>query len=413
MLKKIKGRSALLCSLAAVCAGACVLSVAGCSGTNAQTYNSSSLYMDAAASLSVTVDPSRTEEGYADKVRGEFDELVAESNEILGTLDKDLSTSLTSSELADLESTEDVTYCVYRFNQADPGDSVQIDYYTYDLLRIALEMYEKTDGYYNPAVYYNVIAYGFGEDGTYPEKAGDLPTEAEIEAYTDLAGHFGDVEIRKDEETGAYYATKPENTATVDGATLAMKIDLGGIGKGYATDIVSSLIDEYNARYPGDFKYGYFTFGSSSLAVKEYYGTDDGLYTISLTNPRVYGKNYAQFKGKNFVLSTSGDYEQYYRIDDVLYCHIINPKTGSPINTGSDDTGSSVVTVTLAGGLAVEDDAYTTALMAMGGEQALAYINENLPDLEYVMVTCSGGKYETETNMDSLRTVSRIKGELE
>ncbi|MCD8286752.1 MAG: FAD:protein FMN transferase, partial [Clostridia bacterium] len=323
--------------------------------------------------------------------------------------------------------------CVYRYNEAQPGDTVEIDKYTHDLLLEAVDLCGATDGYYNPAVYYSVTAYGFGEqedaeDGdssAYPETAEDLPSAAEVAAYQDLAAYYEDhpdemKPFAKTDEDGVerYYITKPEKIVEVNGETLSMKIDLGGIGKGYATDFVSDLIDQYNVKYPGDFRYGYFTFGSSSMAVKKFYNSDDGSenYTIGLTNPRDTSDAFAQFTGKDLVLSTSGDYEQYYKIDGKVYCHIINPKTGMPIDTGTDDViSTNVVTVTIAGGSAVEDDAYTTALMAMGGQQAIDFINgsEYLKDKQIVMVVNYNGRYAVISNIDSLEIESEIEGELE
>ncbi len=313
---------------------------------------------------------------------------------------------------------------MYRFNQAEPGERVEIDYYTYDLLGIALDMYEATDGYYNPAVYYSVQAYGFGEpeetdddgDATgYPTSAEELPTATEIAEYTKLAEKFPDIKLEADEASGKYYVTKPDDVyVTPDGETLAMKIDLGGIGKGYATDYVAGYMDEYNEKYPGDFQYGYFTFGNSSVAVKRFYNSEEGDYTIGLTNPRNGSNAFAQFMAQETKVSTSGDYEQYYKIDGTVYCHIINPKTGMPINVGTDDIiSSNVVTVTIAGGSAAEDDAYTTALMAMGGTAAIDFINGKLSDKQIAMVINFNGRYAVISNIDSLEIVSEIEGELE
>ncbi|MCD8307709.1 MAG: FAD:protein FMN transferase [Clostridia bacterium] len=438
MFKSKKVAGVLCCALAVACAGVSV-SFAGCSKSNTHIYYMNPEYMGSEAYLEIVGDPSISEDDYDsyynDKLSSEFKSLSYDASVLLSTLDRDLSTSLTDTELESLHPTEEntdedtstsVTYCVYRFNQASAGETVKIDEYTYDLLGIALDMYDATDGYYNPAVYYSVIAYGFGEQeetdadevSAYPSSAEELPSAAEVAAYTELAGHFGEIKLSTGtDEKGstAYYVTKPEYTVSVNGETLAMKIDLGGIGKGYATDKISALIDEYNTAYPGDFKYGYFTFGSSSVAVKQYYGDEEnGYYTIGLTNPRLSTNAFAQFTGRNLVLSTSGDYEQYYRIDGVTYCHIINPKTGMPINTDQNDAiSSNVVTITIAGGSAAEDDAYTTALMAMGGLQAINYINENLADRQFVMVINFNGRYAVVSNIDSLEIVSGIEGELE
>ena len=79
----------------------------------------------------------------------------------------------------------------------------------------------------------------------------------------------------------------------------------------------------------------------------------------------------------NLSVSTSGDNAQYYMIDGVRYCHVINPKTGKPVQTG-------VMSATILGGSAAEDDAYTTAIMAMGRDKAAEFVKTKLTDRRVV-----------------------------
>ncbi|MDE7301443.1 MAG: FAD:protein FMN transferase, partial [Clostridia bacterium] len=85
-----------------------------------------------------------------------------------------------------------------------------------------------------------------------------------------------------------------------------------------------------------------------------------------------------------------GYYQAYYEIGGVRYCHIIDPATGSPIRTGA-------ASVTVVGGSAAENDAYTTALSAMGKERAVEFINANLSDRFVIMLFIGddGGKIIT------------------
>ena len=152
-----------------------------------------------------------------------------------------------------------------------------------------------------------------------------------------------------------------------------MKLDLGGIGKGYAVDIIDAMFDEYG------YEYGYFNFSASSMAVKSHF--EQGAYIMELVGPRSpQRKPYLFTKIRNEKLSTSGDNEQRYFIDGVRYCHIIDPTTGKPIRTG-------IMSATVIGGSAAEDDALTTAIMAMGKERASNFIKEKLTDRK-VVFTC-------------------------
>lgn len=255
-----------------------------------------------------------------------------------------------------------------KFNTAAAGEKIQISYITYEVLEIAKSVYELTGNYYNPALYYNIQAYGFGGAADYPENNAGLPADGLIEKYTDLASHFGDIELC--EEEGRYYVVKPAYTVEVEGEILSMKLDLGGIGKGYAVDRVDELFDEYG------YEYGLFNFGGSSMLIKQNVLVGD--YSVQPINPRSpFRDEYLKVPARNVKLSSSGDYEQFYIIDDVRYCHIVDPTTGKPVNKG-------IMSVTIIGGGAAEDDALTTAIMCMGRDEAIKFIEEKLSDRRVV-----------------------------
>jgi thiamine biosynthesis lipoprotein ApbE len=222
----------------------------------------------------------------------------------------------------------------------------------------------------------------------------ELPSEEMVEIFQSLADSFGNIKLT--EQDGKYYATKPKDAFVVwEGATYPLAIDLGGIGKGYAADMVKQQTVQQG------FEYGYFNFGSSSFSVLKAYGSSDsattnGMFTLSFTDPRGFASSYFSTTVSDEGLSTSGDYEQYYTKNNVRYCHIINPATGKPIRvtyqaeTQSDVYEAGIATVTVVGGSAAEDDALTTALAVMSKEQAISFINQKLTDRRVTFT------YETE-----------------
>ena len=255
---------------------------------------------------------------------------------------------------------------IYNFNNADAGAKLEISRTAYEVLTEAKAVYEFTEGYYNPALYYNVQAYGFGgaEDFEFPKKASDLPSDEVISKYTDLSAHFGEIILTEEEDK--YFVTKPEYTVEVGGETLSMKLDLGGIGKGYAVDCVDALMDEYG------FNFGYFSFGTSSMLVKNNLG--GGKFSLGLASPRSNTREpYLSTTMQCEKLSTSGDNENKYFVGGVRYCHIIDPTTGKPVQNG-------IMSATVIGGGAAEDDALTTAIMCMGKDKAVQFIKEKLSD---------------------------------
>lgn len=294
-----------------------------------------------------------TEDGAEEK----YSEFKTEVNNLL----KDISNSLSST----VENSD-----IYNFNNAEAGERLEISQITYEVLEKAFYVYEMTNGFYNPALYYNINAYGFGSAHKIPENSSYLPDDETVAKYTDLAYHFNEVEI--DEQDGRYFVTKPGYTVDADGETLSLKLDLGGIGKGYAVDRVEKLYDEYG------YGFGYFNFAASSMLVRKH--TQAGTYRLNLTDPRsVKGDSYITTSAINEKLSTSGDNEQFYNLDGVRYCHIISPETGKPVQTG-------IMSVTIIGGGAAEDDALTTAIMCMGKERAAKFIEEKLTDRRVVFI---------------------------
>lgn len=288
---------------------------------------------------------------------------------------------------------------IYRFNAADPGETVRVQSFTYELLQTAVSMYNETEGYYNPGIYYSVDLYGFAprefSDSARPydrESLDELPEDKYIQAFRTLSESFGDIRLYKD-ETG-FYVVKPESYVTVEGddTVYSLAIDLSGIAKGYVADKIDDYIDRVG------YENGYFSFGSSSMTINGSAGSSDGLWTLTFRDPRGNSSDYyMSVRVRDIALSTSGDYENYYEVDGKRYCHIINPFTGSPIETG-------ILTVTCLGGTAAEADARTTAISAMGLDRAIEYINSDSVKTKNLKIAFvylnSAGEKLVVTNME-------------
>lgn len=136
-------------------------------------------------------------------------------------------------------------------------------------------------------------------------------------------------------------------------------IDLGGIAKGYIADrikdylvkngVQSALINlGGNVLCIGQMKDRPF-----SIGIKRPFSTaDDSMTTISVTDCSVV---------------SSGVYERYFEKDGILYHHLLNSKTGYPIQNG-------LLGVTIVAPLSVDADALSTTCFALGLEQGMKYI---------------------------------------
>ncbi|MDE6441291.1 MAG: FAD:protein FMN transferase [Clostridia bacterium] len=286
-----------------------------------------------------------------------FSSFLADAEQILKGAEGSLSISVEGS-------------AVYNFNNADAGATIKIDKTAYEVLDIALNMHEFTQGYYNPAIYYNVEMYGFHEDAKKPQAKSELPSDEKVQAFAELSSHFSEVKLIEDD--GEYYVKKPSAVCTFEGQTYSMKLDLGGIGKGYCADLISALMDSYG------YEYGYFDFGSSSMVCKNHYKQGD--YKIGFRDPRSKSAQaYFEVFVNNKAVSTSADDVKYYEIDGVRYCHIFNPTTGKPVD-------SEIMSASIAGLSAAKGDALTTAIMAMGKQKAVEFVNTKLNDA--IVVFC-------------------------
>lgn len=329
-----------------------------------------------------------------------YDRVWEEIKRILEELDMLLSVSIPSSEIA-------------QFNALESGEEMPISNQTAEVFAIARKMYDQTQGHFDPAVYPLVDLWGFsprfrleeGEDMPYdrPWKEGTrpMPEQKYIDGFLKLTGLEG-ILLQGDAQSG-YTLRKNTPSVTIDGVTYHAQIDLGGIAKGYAADIVAQMLEAEG------YEYGYFSCGSSSMRLMKSASagakkTGNTAFSLQVRNPRrgeEGGDAYALVKAMDQSLSSSGDYDDNYETPGGMACHIIHPKTGYPLNFASDGVQRGVSTVTLLSGSAAEDDALTTALCLMGPAGAIEYINKNLRghSVALVLYRADSDIYEVVTNI--------------
>lgn len=157
----------------------------------------------------------------------------------------------------------------------------------------------------------------------------------------------------------------------IDGEKVSLDIkggqlDLGAVGKGIACDEIGKMLTE---EVSSDFQVnGTFSVGGSVLIYGEKPdGTD---WKIGVQNPRgEEGENMGVLtirqkeKEKKYV-STSGDYEKYIEKDGVRYHHIMDPRTGSPADSG-------LISVTIISESGFLSDALSTACFVLGLEDGM------------------------------------------
>jgi thiamine biosynthesis lipoprotein len=290
---------------------------------------------------------------------------------------------------------------ISRFNEAGAGEGVAISPLTAELVRKAIELYRFTDGAFDPAVANLVDLWGFSPrfrkkdarkavydrppnpDGSLP-----LPDPRYVEAFRRLAD-FSAVVLSGDAESG-YRLTKKSGDLVLDGLRYTLKIDLGGIAKGFGADKALEILKRRG------YVYGYVNLGMSSLQLLKRDVSEKGarganLWAVGMSNPEDRSEDYLEIYGKDTGVSTSGT-DLHYSLGGRVYSHIIDPTTGEP-------TTSGIVSVTILGREAAQDDALTTALCVMGREGAEAFMRRKLGASKVAILARGEAGLELITNM--------------
>src|SRR5208337_1746769 len=132
------------------------------------------------------------------------------------------------------------------------------------------------------------------------------PDEAQIQAVLPAVNY-------------AHVLLDPERQ-TVRFSQKGVRIDLGGIAKGYAVDCG---IDALRAR---GFTRAFVGAGGDSRIIGDRFGKP---WIVGIRDPRKgEGEVIARIPLANAAISTSGDYERFFDEGDVRYHHIIDPHTG-------------------------------------------------------------------------------------
>ncbi|MFC1737800.1 FAD:protein FMN transferase [Planctomycetota bacterium] len=167
------------------------------------------------------------------------------------------------------------------------------------------------------------------------------------------------------------------NENTIRFAEEGMKIDLGGIAKGYAIDkaveamknagAVGAMVD-----IGGDIR----VFGRPPKGKKYWH--------IGVQDPRdaenylLDGSYMLVLRLQNSAVATSGDYRRFALIKGQKHSHIIDTQTGQ--------TSSRLSSVTVITENAVKADALATAVSVLGAEKGIALI-EKIPQAEAILLS--------------------------
>lgn len=246
-------------------------------------------------------------------------------------------------------------------NRLAGGDPLPVDQKLIDFLLYAQELHQKTEGEMN-ILLGSVLSiwHDHRTEATEDPSAASLPDEA---ALSEAAAHTDLSLLEIDAQNGTVRLTDPQAS-----------IDVGALGKGYATEKAA----EYLIAQKAD---GYVLNIGGNIRI---IGTKpDGTgWKTAIKDPEAPDSRYAATLDlTDTACVTSGNYERFFTVDGVQYHHIIDPDTLFPA-----EQFASVTIVTRDSGLA---DALSTALFCMSYEDGLALL-ENFDGVDVLWVGHDG-----------------------
>lgn len=311
---------------------------------------------------------------FSASVLGDKDEeAVEEMLDFLNEIDASVNVNRTDSLLS-------------RFNALSAGERIEVDYHAYKLVSAARELYYATDGAFNAALSGISHAWGVDAEGINRYVYGNgtvtqppaLPSKEQLSAllgFTDMSENtFGFYT-----EDGKYYLEK---------YVSELKLDLGGIAKGYCADKCREIALKYGL------KSALIKLSGNVMLVGDYYnGKSYQPWGVGVINPRKEDSSSPQYVcgfyvGGDATVVTSGDYERCFNYyydggASVKVCHIIDGRTLMPVgveydaNTGRyKNSDSYVISATVIGENSMLADAYSTAVCVMGAQKGAQFLQE-------------------------------------
>ena len=164
----------------------------------------------------------------------------------------------------------------------------------------------------------------------------------------------------------------PQNQ-TVQFSQKGVRIDLGGIAKGYSVDCGIDVLKKLG------FTRAFVSAGGDSRIIGDRFGKP---WMVGIRDPRKGGDAViTRIPLVDAAISTSGDYERYFEEDGVRYHHIIDPHTGH--------SASKVRSATVIGPYATRTDGLSKTAFVLGPEKAMEIYNR-LDDIDAIIVKLDG-----------------------
>jgi thiamine biosynthesis lipoprotein len=245
---------------------------------------------------------------------------------------------------------------ISRVNREGGKHAVKISEELFRLLQVSVHYSELTHGAFD--ITYASVGY------LYDFKRGIHPDQKAIDAALPGINYRHMV---LDPKKFTVYFTRP-----------GMRIDLGGIAKGYSVDRGIEILQKQGITR------AMVNAGGDTRIIGDRFGKP---WMVGVKHPDEEGKVFLRIPITDAAFSTSGDYERYFDEDGKRYHHIIDPKTG--------DSARKCRSVTIISDTATRTDALTKSVFVMGPEEGIKFI-DTLPDVDAVAVAPDGKMFYSQ-----------------
>ncbi|QSE98486.1 FAD:protein FMN transferase [Fulvivirga lutea] len=228
----------------------------------------------------------------------------------------------------------------------------------YEALSVSKDIYEKTEGAFDPSIGPYINAWGFGpEDGF-------IPDSVYIDSLSQFVG-YEKVSFTND------IVTKSDSRVNISFSASA---------KGYGVDVVAEYLESKNIE-------NYFVEIGGEVRVKGKNVASNKSWSVGILHPdsdELQQKFFAIVQLKDQALATSGNYFNYHIVEGVKYGHTIDPKTGYPIE-------HKLLSASVFAPTCHEADALATAFMVMGKETTIQFLENHKEYDAYLLFSNDDG----------------------
>ena len=259
------------------------------------------------------------------------EKVMDEAFEYMKNMEKQFSTNLEGSD-------------VYKINRAAGKEAVKVKPETFEVIKRAKKIAEDSDGLFDVSIGALTNLWKIGDE------AARIPEKSEI---TQAIKHIDYNKITLDEKN-----------QTVKLEEQGMALELGGISKGYIGSGVTKIFKKHGITT------AIINLGGNVVVMGTNPNHKEG-WNVGVQDPdQVRGAVVGTQRVKDGAIITSGIYERYLEKDGKKYHHIMDPKTGYPLD-------NNISGVTVFAPTSFDGDSYSTALFMLGIENGLEFINRS------------------------------------